>query len=69
MEQQTSPPPHKINDEAARRAKTLHFLILDLGGGGEGGLGFLFILCKIVPPCRTGVFLFLCDTRSLLPQI
>ena len=35
MEQQTPiPPPPKIKDDAARRAKTRHFPILDLGGGG-----------------------------------
>ena len=50
MEQQTPIPP-QIKDEAARRAKTRHFSILDLGGGGggeRGGLGFPFILSKIV---------------------
>ena len=47
MEQQTPiPPPPQIKDEAARRAKTRHFPILDLGG--RGGLGFPFILSKIV---------------------
>ena len=40
-------PPPQIKDEAARRAKTHHFPILDLGGEG-GGLGFPFILSKIV---------------------
>ena len=45
MEQQTPIPP-QIKDEAARRVKTRHFPILDLGGGG--GLGFSFILSKIV---------------------
>ena len=44
MEQQTSIPP-QIKDEGARRAKTRHFPILDLGG--RGGLGFPFILSKI----------------------
>ena len=47
MEQQTPIPP-QIKDEAARRAKTRHFPILDLGG--RGGLGFPFILSKIVGP-------------------
>ena len=42
------PYPPQIKDEAARRSKTRHFRILDLGGGGEGGLGFPFILSKIV---------------------
>ena len=37
MEQQTPISP-QIKDEAARRAKTRHFPILDLGG--RGGLGF-----------------------------
>ena len=46
MEQQT-PIPRQIKDEGARRAKTRHFPILDLGGG-RGGLGFPFILSKIV---------------------
>ena len=41
-----SPPP-QIKDEGARRAKTHHFPILDLGGGG-GGLDFPVILSKIV---------------------
>ena len=45
MEQQTATPA-QIKDEAARRAKTRHFPILDLGG--RGGLGFPFILSKIV---------------------
>ena len=39
MEQQTpiAPPPlPQIKDEAVRRAKTRHFLILDLGEGGGG---------------------------------
>ena len=45
MEQQTPIPP-QIKDDAARRAKTRHFPILDLGG--RGGLGFPFILSKIV---------------------
>ena len=49
MEQQTPFPP-QIKDEAARRAKTRHFPILDLGG--EGGLGFPFILSKIVASWR-----------------
>ena len=36
MEQQTPiPPPPQIQGEAARRAKTRHFPILDLGGGGS----------------------------------
>ena len=35
MEQQTPIPP-QIKDEGARRAKTRHFPILDLGGGGGG---------------------------------
>ena len=47
MEQQTPIPP-PIKDEATRRAKTRHFPILDLGGEGRGGLGFPFILSKIV---------------------
>ena len=47
MEQQTSIPPLQIKDEAAPRAKTRHFPILDLGGR-RGGLGFPFILSKIV---------------------
>ena len=48
MEQQTPipPPPPQTKDEAARRAKTRHFPILDLKG--RGGLGFPFILSKIV---------------------
>ena len=47
MEQQTPSPPPQGTDEGARRAKTHHFPILDLGGGG-GGLGFPLILSKIV---------------------
>ena len=42
------PSPH----EAARRAKTRDFPILDLGGG-EGCLGFPFILSKIVAEVPT----------------
>ena len=40
----------QIKDEGARRTKTRHFPILDLGGSGGcgGGLGFPFILSKIV---------------------
>ena len=45
MEQQTPIPP-QIKDEAARRAKTRHFSIFDLGG--RGGQDFPFILSKIV---------------------
>ena len=41
------PPPPQGKDEGARRAKTHHFPILDLGGG-RGGLGFPLILSKIV---------------------
>ena len=41
-----SPPPPQGKDEGARRAKTHHFPILDFGG--RGGLGFPFILSKIV---------------------
>ena len=37
----------QMKDEAVRRVKTRHFPILDLGGRG-GGLGFPFILSKIV---------------------
>ena len=51
MEQQTPIPP-QIKDEGARRAKTRHFPILDLGG--RGGLGFPFILSKIAG-CRCEV--------------
>ena len=36
MEQQTPIPPPQIKDDAARRAKTRHFPILDLGGEGGG---------------------------------
>ena len=49
MEQQTPIPP-QIKDEAMKPRegqKARHFPILDLGGG-EGGLGFPFILPKIV---------------------
>ena len=48
MEQQAPSPQIKpqIKDEAVRRIKTRHFAILDLGG--RGGLGFPFILSKIV---------------------
>ena len=31
-------PIHQIKDEAARRAKTRHFPILDFGGEGGGGV-------------------------------
>ena len=47
MEQQTPMAPSpQIKDEAARRAKTRHFPILNLGE--REGLGFPFILSKIV---------------------
>jgi len=39
MQRQTPIPPPQIKDEAARRAKTRHFPILDLGGK-EGGSSF-----------------------------
>ena len=42
----SKPPSPQIKDEAARRAKTRHFPIFDLGG--RGGQGFPFILSKIV---------------------
>ena len=44
----------QIKDEAARRAKTRHFPILDLGR--RGGLGFPFILSKIVA-CEQALYL------------
>ena len=43
MEQQPPPPPPQIKDEAAQRAKTRHFPILDLGG--EGGLYVFHLFC------------------------
>ena len=44
MEQQTPIPPPQIKDKAARRAKTRHFPILDLGGGGWGfAVPFYFV--------------------------
>ena len=43
-----NPHPPQIKDEVARRVKTRHLPILDLGGRGGGGLGFPFILSKIV---------------------
>ena len=46
----------QIKDEAARRAKTRHFPILDLGRRGGGGLGFPFILSKIVA-CEQALYL------------
>ena len=55
MEQQAPiPPPPQIKDEATRRAKTHHFSILDLGG--RGGLGFPFILSKIVAQSTKAYF-------------
>ena len=42
----SKPPSPQIKNEGARRAKTRHFSILDLWG--RGGLGFPFILSKIV---------------------
>ena len=50
------PPSSQIKDEAARRAKTRHFPILDLGGRGD--LGFPSILSKIVasPQTSCGVY-------------
>ena len=39
------PPPPQIKDEAAQRAKTRHFPILDLEGGGEGGLYVFHLFC------------------------
>ena len=50
MEQQTPPPPPQIKAEAARRAKTRYF------GGGRGGVGFPFILSKIVVKARLKSF-------------
>ena len=43
MEQQTPVPPN-INDEAARRAKTRHFPILDLGGGRGGSRFSIYVV-------------------------
>ena len=53
MEQQTPIPPKSRMKprEAARRAKTRHFPILDLGG--RGVLGYPFILFKIVGPPKS----------------
>ena len=43
------PPPPQNQGWSRAKAKTRHFPILDLGGqGGRGGLGFPFILSKIV---------------------
>ena len=49
-----NPHPRQIKDEAARRAKTRHFPVLDLGR--RGGLGFPFILSKIVA-CEQALYL------------
>ena len=49
MEQKTPIPPMKPR-EGQKRAI---FPILDLGGGGRGGLGFPFILSKIVAEVPT----------------
>ena len=43
MEQQTPIPHPQIKDEAARRAKTRHFPILDLGGGGGSRFSIYFV--------------------------
>ena len=45
-----SPPPPQIKDEAARRAKTRHFPILDLGGRGGSKFSIYF-----VQDCRLGL--------------
>ena len=42
MEQQTPIPP-QIKDEGARRAKTRHFPILDLGGEGGSKFSIYFV--------------------------
>ena len=51
MEQQTTIPP-QIKDEAARRAKTRYFPILDLGGGGGWG-GVSRFSIYFVQDCRS----------------
>ena len=44
MEQQTPiPPPPPIKDEAARRAKTRYFPILDFGGRGALAFSIYFV--------------------------
>ena len=50
MEQQTPVPPTQIKDEVAQGEKRAIFQSLIWGGwgGGEGGLGFPFILSKII---------------------
>ena len=58
-----SPPPPQIKDEAARRAKTRHFPILDLGG--RGGLGFPFILSKIEAEPFSAVYL---EKKTVVPK-
>ena len=59
-------PPKKIKDEAARRAKTRHFRILDLGGGAGGRSRFSIYFvqdCTSMQDRSLPVPL-----RSLLPQ-
>ena len=52
MEQKTPIPP-QIKDEAARRAKNRAIFPSLIWGGGRGGLGFPFILSKIVAEVPT----------------
>ena len=64
MEQQTPiPPPPQIKNEGARRAKTRHFPILDLGGG-RGGPRFS---SYFVQDCSSAEFCY--PILELTPQI
>ena len=62
-----TPPPLQLKDEGARRAKTRHFPILDLGGWGGGSrFSFYFVqdcsspaLLNFLNISRSGIRLFL----------
>ena len=64
MEQQTPIPAPQIKDEGARRAKTRHFPILDLGGEGGGGPRFSIYF---VQDCSSAEFCY--PILELTPQI
>ena len=62
----SKPPSPQIKDEAARRAKTRHFPILDLGGGGSRFSIYFVQDCRSVTVCKLGKT---CSDLTLLIEV